>query len=116
MPTTPNILVFSGEDRILLLSALSSYARDLITLWAKGDKPLQELAEKTLNQLIIVAEPFSEQMTVFVATAFKDSLVTVFREDGSTIQVTPFDYWSMSIRFKTIDDESAIRSKERHTP
>ena len=116
MPTTPNQLVFSGEDRTLLLSALSSYARSLLFSWVKDNKQLQELAEKTLKQLITVAEPFyPDQMTVFVATVFKNRLVTVYKEDGSTIQVTPFDYWSMSIRFRTVDDEPTTRREELGT-
>lgn len=117
MPTTPDQLVFSGEDRILLLSALSSYARSLLLLWANNDKATQKIAHDVLNQLIKAAEVFyPDQMEVYVTSSFKDSLITVYREDGSTIQVTPFDYWSMSIRFKAVDNEPTNRSEERNTP
>ncbi len=113
MPTTPNQLVFSGEDRILLLSALSVYARTLLLLWAKDHKANQEFAYKILMQVIGAAAVFyPDQLEVWITNSFKNSLVTVYREDESTIQVTPFDYWCLAIKFKILDDEPAARREE----
>lgn len=113
MPTTPNQLVFSGEDRILLHNALSVYARTLLLLWAKDHKANQEFAYKILMQVIGAAEVFyPDQLEVWVTNSFKNSLVTVYNEDGSTTQITPFDYWCLAIKFKILDDEPTTRCNE----
>lgn len=108
MPTTATTITISKDHSELLHTAFSLYARNLLVLWANEDMLTQRHADLALNHLIELNNEcnYPRMLECWFRSDFKNKVVTVLREDGSTIQVSPFDYWSMSISFKQIEDES----------